>query len=63
MRHSFVSQSACGGQILAVGSDHLAFLDHVHEFDALQGDPGRMGSATEIMLGLILVVRQRCNDG
>jgi len=26
---------------LVVARDHLAFLDHVHEFDALQGGPGR----------------------
>ena len=26
---------------MAVTRNHLAFLDHAHEFDALQGDPGR----------------------
>ena len=28
----------CSRQILPVGRDHLTFLDHVHEFNALQGD-------------------------
>ena len=27
---------------MAIGGNHLAFLDHVHQFDALQGKSGRI---------------------
>lgn len=32
---------SCGRQILAMGDKHLSLLEHVQEFDALEGHPGR----------------------
>jgi hypothetical protein len=32
---------ACDRQFLPAGGDHLAFLEHVHQFDAAQGTASR----------------------
>ena len=36
-----MNKTVGGGQILSVARDHLAFLDHMHEFDPVEGHPGR----------------------